>query len=91
MKPNPLKAEGGIDELADRAAKRASEKAARMIPPAPPEPPSREITELRERIARLENMIDNATIEAICNEDGTITVTLNWGGGGGEEPPPDPI
>ena len=27
----------------------------------------------------LQNMINGATISAVCNGDGTITVTLNWG------------
>lgn len=34
---------------------------------------------LTERVAALETMINGATIEAECNGDGTITVTLNWG------------
>ena len=40
-------------------------------------------TDLRDRVARLENLTDailyslnNATIDAVCNEDSTITVTL---------------
>ncbi len=31
------------------------------------------------QIAQLQTMIDGATIEAVCNGDGTITVTLTWG------------
>jgi len=30
-------------------------------------------------ISQLQNMINGATINAVCNGDGTITVTLNWG------------
>jgi len=31
------------------------------------------------RIGDLENMVNNASISAECNGDGTITVTLTWG------------
>lgn len=80
MKALPQKAQGGIDDLFDRAARRASEKHARMIPPEPAEPPSREVVELREKVLRLENLLDavltslnSATIE--CAE-GSVTLTL---------------
>lgn len=31
------------------------------------------------RVTVLETMIDGASITAVCNMDGTITVTLTWG------------
>lgn len=37
-----------------------------------------------ERLNAIENAINFASIDAVCNEDGTITVTLNWG----SAPPP---
>lgn len=37
--------------------------------------------QLEGRVAQLERMIKGASISAECNDDGTITVTLTWGGG----------
>lgn len=37
------------------------------------------IAALTARVTVLETMIDGASIAAVCNMDGTITVTLTWG------------
>jgi hypothetical protein len=42
-------------------------------------PASYTYAQLEQRVAILEQMINGASISAVCNMDGTITVTLVWG------------
>lgn len=43
------------------------------------QPLNRTTQDVETRLAVLEAMIDGATIETVCNEDGTATTTLTWG------------
>jgi hypothetical protein len=38
-----------------------------------------QVGDLQSQVDGLQAMMDGASIEATCNEDGTITVTLTWG------------
>jgi hypothetical protein len=42
-----------------------------------------DIQTLQTAVSNLQSAMSGASISAVCNGDGTITVTLTWGGGGG--------